>query len=66
MEGILFSHSGIGNGNSYNESMMVGDNGYALFLDPMGVTHFGQDRDKELTHDGATEYYWGLFIELIR
>ena len=66
MEGILFSHSGIGNGNSYNESMMVGDNGYTLFLDPMGVTHFGQDRDKELTHDGATEYYWGLFIELIR
>ena len=27
IEGILFSHSGIGNGNSYNESMSVGDNG---------------------------------------
>ncbi|MCB1859935.1 MAG: toll/interleukin-1 receptor domain-containing protein [Gammaproteobacteria bacterium] len=66
MEGILFSYSGIGNGNSYNESMSVGDNGYTLFLDPIGMAHFGQDRDKKLTHAGAAEYYWSLFIERLR
>ena len=66
MEGILFSHSGIGHGNSYNESMSVGDNGYTLFLEPMGMAHFEQNRDKELTHDGAAEYYWSLFIERLR
>ena len=66
MEGILFSNSGVGNGNSYNESMSVGDNGYTLLLDPMGMTQFGQDRDKKLTHDGAAEYYWSLFIERLQ
>ncbi|PUB78700.1 MAG: hypothetical protein DBO99_05865 [gamma proteobacterium symbiont of Ctena orbiculata] len=65
-EGILFSFSGIGHGNSYNESMSVGDNGYTLFLEPMGMAHFGQDKDKELTHDGAAEYYWSLFIDRLR
>ena len=66
MDGILFSYSGIGHGNSYNESMSVGDNGYTLFLEPMGMAHFGQDKDKELTHDGAADYYWSLFIERLR
>lgn len=64
--GILFSFSGIGHGNSYNESMSVSDNGYTLFLAPMGMAHFGQDKNKELTHDGAAEYYWSLFIERLR
>ena len=66
MEGILFSYSGNVNGNSYKESMSVGDNDCSLFLDPMGMAHFGQDRYKELTHEGAAEYYWGLFIERLR
>lgn len=66
MDGFLFSYSGIGHGNSYNESMSVNDNGYTLFLSPMGMAHFGQDRDKELTHEGAAEYYWSLFIERLR
>ncbi|MBV2137066.1 MAG: toll/interleukin-1 receptor domain-containing protein [Candidatus Thiodiazotropha sp. (ex Ctena orbiculata)] len=66
MEGIPFSYSGIGQGNSYNESMSVGDNGYTLFLEPMGMAHFRQEKDKELTHDGAAEYYWSLFIERLR
>ena len=57
MEGILFSYNGVGNVNSYNEFMSVDDNGYTLFLEPMGMVRFGQDRDKELTHDGAAEYY---------
>jgi hypothetical protein len=66
MDGILFSYSGIGQGGSYNESMSVGDNGYTLFLEPMGMAHFGQDKDKKLTHDGAAEYYWSLFIKRLR
>lgn len=66
LDGIMFSYNGIGNGNGYNESMSVNDNGYTLFLTPMGMAHFGQDRDKELTHEGAAEYYWSLFIEQLR
>ena len=66
MEGILFSYSDVGNVNSYNGSMSVDDNGYTLFLEPMGAAHFGQDRNKELTFDGAAEYYWSLFIERLQ
>ncbi len=66
MDGLLFSYSGIGHGNSYNESLSINDNGYTLFLAPMGMAHFGQDGDKELTLNGAAEYYWSLFIEQLR
>ncbi len=66
MPTLYSTHSGIDNGNSYNESMSVGDNGYTLFLDPTGMAHFGQDRDTKLTHAGAAEYYWSLFIERLR
>ena len=66
MDGIMFSHNGVGKGNSYNESMSVGDNGYTLFLAPIGMARFGQDASKELTHKGAAEYYWSLFIEQVR
>ena len=65
-DSLLFSYDGVGTGNSYNESMSAGDNGYTLFLEPMGVAHFGQDRDKILTHEGPAEYYWSLFIERLR
>ena len=65
-DGLYFSFDGVGNGNSYNKSMSVGDDGNTLFLSPMGMAHFGQNGDKELTHEGAAEYFWSLFIERLR
>lgn len=52
-----------GDDNSYNESINVESDGYALFLKPMGMQWFGQDRDQALTQAGAAEYLWGLFVE---
>ena len=37
LNGILFSHSGLGNGNSYNKSLSIEDDGFSLFLKPLGV-----------------------------
>ncbi|MEW8410581.1 MAG: toll/interleukin-1 receptor domain-containing protein [Candidatus Thiodiazotropha sp.] len=65
-DGLYFSFDGVGNGNSYNESMSVGDDGSTLFLSPMGMAHFGRNGDKELTDEGAAEYFWSLFIERLR
>lgn len=65
-DSMLFSYNGVGNGNSYNESMSVCDNGYTLFLEPMGMAHFGQVRDQKLTYEGAAEFYWNMFIERLR
>lgn len=65
-KGILFSHSGLGGGNSYNESLSTEDDGFSLFLKPMGMAWMGQDNNKLLTSEGAAEYYWGLFIERLQ
>ena len=65
-DGLFFSYDGVGNGNSYNESMSIRDDGYTLFLELMGMAQFGQQRDKELTHEGASEYFWSLFVERLR
>jgi hypothetical protein len=46
--------------------MSIRDDGYTLFLEPMGMAQFGQQRDKELTHEGAAEYFWSLFVERLR
>ena len=66
LKGILFSHSGLGNGNSYNESLSVEDDGFSLFLKPMGMARMGQNINEHLTPEGAAEYYWSLFIERLR
>lgn len=65
-DGISFSYNGVGNGNSYNESMSVRDDGFTLYLEPMGMAHLGQGKESELTHEGAAEYYWSLFVEKLR
>jgi TIR domain len=63
LKGILYSHSGLGSGNSYNESLSLEDDGFSLFLKPMGMASMGQGKDKLLTPEGAAEFYWSLFIE---
>ena len=65
-DGIYYSSGGLGNGNSFNESMSVSDDGYALFLKPLGMAHFRQAGDTPLTMEGAAEYFWNLFIERLR
>lgn len=65
-DGLFFSFDGVGNGNSYNESMSIRDDGYTLFLEPLGMSQLGQQRDKELTHEGAAECFWSLFVERLR
>ena len=67
-DGLYFSFNGAGDGNSYNESMSVRDDGYTLFFEPlgMGVSRFGQETDKKLTFEGAAEYFWSLFVERLR
>lgn len=66
LKGILFSHSGLGGGNSYNESLSIEDDGFSLFLKPMGMARMGQGGDKLLTAEGAAEYYWSLFVERLQ
>jgi hypothetical protein len=63
---IIYSYSGLGQGNSYNESMSVKDNGNMLGLEPMGMSHLLRTEKNPLTNEGAAEYYWSMFFEPVR
>ncbi len=65
-DGLYFSFNGVGDGNSYNESMSISDDGYTLFFEPMGMSRFGQEVNKKRTFEGAAEYFWSLFVERLR
>ena len=66
-DGLYFSFNGVGDGSGYNESMSVSDDGYALFLQPLGMAHYlAQQTDPALTVEGAGEYFWSLFVDRLR
>ena len=65
-DGLYFSFNGAADG-SYNEWMSVSDDGYALFLKPLGMAHFhAQREDPSLTKEGAAEFFWSLFVDRLR
>jgi hypothetical protein len=49
--------------NSYNESLSVDNDGYTMFLKPVGISFRHQDRESKLTFEGAAEYLWEMFLE---
>jgi hypothetical protein len=61
--GIAYS-TDLGHGdNSYNESLSVENDGYSLFLKPMGMFFGHQEKNSMLTFEGGAEYLWAMFIE---
>jgi hypothetical protein len=59
--GILYSNSGEGAGNSYNESLSVEEDGHTLSLKPLGMASYGESK-QALSQEGAAELYWSLLI----
>ncbi len=49
--------------NSYNESLSIDNDGYILFLKPLGFAFRPQVRDEQMTFEGGAEYLWSMFIE---
>ena len=59
---IAYSVSKRGDDSSMNESLSVDDDGYTLFLRPMGM--FIRDpAEQKLTFEGGAESYWNKLIE---
>ena len=62
--GIAYSNSPETGDNSMNDSLSIVDDGYALFLKPLGSAFRSQHAQMEqLTYEGAAEYFWSIFIE---
>jgi hypothetical protein len=60
--GIAYSTDLSHGDNSYNESLSVQNDGYTMFLKPMGIAFRHQPQEAQLTLEGAAEYLWGMFI----
>ena len=58
-----YSVGDISSDNSYNESLNVEEDGYMMFLKPLGLSFFGRKEKENLTFEGAAEYLWEIFIE---
>ena len=61
--GIAYSANEDGGDNSFNESLRVADDGYSLFLNPLGVTMRGRTNQEQLTNEGGAEYLWSMLID---
>jgi hypothetical protein len=48
---------------SFNESLSAESDGYSLYLKPLGMQHYGRVSGKQLTKEGAAEYFWAMLIE---
>lgn len=64
--GISFSYDLSDRGNSFNESLAVETDDQAIFLRPLGMSHFAGGRDARLSEEGAAELYWGLLIDRLQ
>lgn len=62
-EGILYSSSKSDRDDSYNESLSIEEDGYSLFLKPLGMALRNRDPDEQLTQQGAAEILWAILIE---
>ncbi|MDZ8221529.1 toll/interleukin-1 receptor domain-containing protein [Nostoc sp. ChiVER01] len=62
--GIAYSSNASGSDNSINESISIVDDGYALFLQPLGMAFFAsqQNVNKLLSQQGASEYFWDILL----
>ncbi|HGW6104757.1 TPA: toll/interleukin-1 receptor domain-containing protein [Citrobacter werkmanii] len=66
MGDIAYNHGGT-IGNSYNESLTIGDNGQILGFRPlMGAYGTGSSRENLLTNEGMAEHLWDMFFEPIK
>lgn len=61
--GLIYSNNADAlSDNSYNESLSVHNDGYTLYLKPLGMPSFGTPLKEQLTEEGAAEYLWSLLI----
>lgn len=60
---IAYASGDSGPENTYNEALTVKDDGYSLFLQPLGLHFFGSSDRKALTEQAAAEYLWSILIE---
>lgn len=52
--------------NSYNDAIDIDDNGYTIYFTNTASLFFLQDKQEELSFEGASEYYWSMLIKYLQ
>ena len=65
-DGIAYYAGITDSSGSLNDSLSVGNDGYSLHLEPMGMSRIGRELPGELSQEGAAEYLWELLIERLQ
>jgi hypothetical protein len=60
---LTFSYQANAAPGTSNEMLTVAFDSQAIFFKSLGMQSFGSKRDAELSEQGASEYYWDLFIQ---
>lgn len=60
---LAFSYQANAAPGASNEMLNVAFDSQAIFFKSLGMQSFGGKRDAELSEQGASEYYWDLFIQ---
>ncbi len=60
---ISYSYNDQPSDGSINESLRIDADDQNLFLKALGMAQFKSGQDRNLTFEGAAEYYWSLFIQ---
>ncbi|WP_263588685.1 toll/interleukin-1 receptor domain-containing protein [Sphingopyxis sp. GC21] len=64
IDGIAYSANDTPDSNSFNECLSVHSDDQMLYLKGMGMgSYMRQQADTKLSQEGASELYWGMFIE---
>lgn len=60
---LTFSYQANAAPSTSNEMLSVAFDSQAIFFKPLGMQSFRGQFETQLSEQGASEYYWGLFIE---
>lgn len=64
-QAMTFSYSLNGSSGSFNEMLSVDADSQSMFFKPLGMqTRSGEN--SQLSEQGASEYFWGMFIERLQ
>lgn len=63
---LSFSYNADAGANSFNEMLTVESDSQAMYFKPMGMQFYRVEQNSQLSEQGASEYFWGMFIERLQ
>lgn len=63
---LIFSYSANAMPGSSNEMLSVDFDTQAIFFKPLGMQSHHRTKHRQLSEQGASDYYWNLFIEALQ